>query len=291
MNIKFTYESEHEGKLQFFDVIFCKTGKTIYATVYRTATTNDVYMNWNAFALNSWKRDTLKTLIEGAYLIYSTGNFRNRELKHIDKFFYENNGYTKYVINQVLQEIFEEHNKATSGTDNSNNSFNDDNIFSMNNDLATLEKHPLLVISYQGKNGDHVLKSFKKGMRKMLPNKLKPHIVFTGGKVGRSFQIKDKTEIKHNHDITYYKECPEKQCNENYIGEPGRRISESIIDHTARDSKSYVHKHCIGTGHISPDINDVIIIGSNFRKNVFKRKIAEALLIKQLKPSKKSRLR
>ena len=39
------------------------------------------------------------------------------------------------------------------------------------------------------------------------------------------------------------------------------------------------------TGDRSPDINRFKFIGSNFRKNVFKPKIAEALLIKHLKPS------
>ena len=60
------------------------------------------------------------------------------------------------------------------------------------------------------------MKSFKKGMRKILPNNLKPRIAFTGRKVGTSFQIKDKTEMKHNHDIVYYIKCPVEQCNENY---------------------------------------------------------------------------
>ena len=46
-----------------------------------------------------------------------------------------------------------------------------------------------------------------------------------------------------------------------------------------------MYKHCIETGHRSPNINDFKITSSNFRKNVFKRKIAEALLIKQLKPT------
>ena len=46
-----------------------------------------------------------------------------------------------------------------------------------------------------------------------------------------------------------------------------------------------VHKHCIETGYRSPDINDFKIIGSRFYKNVFRRKIAGALLIKQLKPT------
>ena len=116
------------------------------------------------------------------------------------------------------------------------------------------------------------MKSFNKGIRKFLPHNVKPQIAFTGRKVGTSFQIKDKTEMKHNHDIVYYNECPEEQCNENYIGETGRRISERIIDHTGRDLKSYVYKHCIETGHRSPDINDFKIIGRNFCKNYLNAK-------------------
>ena len=38
-------------------------------------------------------------------------------------------------------------------------------------------------------------------MRKILPHNVKPRTAFTGRKVGISFQIRDKTEMKHNHDI------------------------------------------------------------------------------------------
>ena len=62
----------------------------------------------------------------------------------------------------------------------------------------SFEKHLLLAILYQGKKRDHILKSFKKGMRKMLLNNVKPQIAFTFTKVGTYFQIKDKTEMKHN---------------------------------------------------------------------------------------------
>ena len=247
MNIKFTYELEHDGKLPFIDVLLCRSGKKIYTTVYRKAINNDVYLNWSVFAPIGLKRGTLKTLIERAYLI--------------------------------LQQISEQHNNETNGTDNSNKNVDGDNISSMKNESVTLEKQPLLVLPYQGKQKDHFLKSFKKGIRNILPNNVKARIAFTVRKVGTSFEIKDKTEMKHNHDIKYCNECPEEQCNENYIGETGR-ITEKIIDRAVRDSNSYVYKHCIETGHRSSDINDLKIIGSNFRKNVFKRKIAEAILIK-----------
>ena len=72
VNIKFTYELEHDGQLPFLDVLLCRKGKKIYTTVYRKATNNYVYLNWNAFAPISWKRSTFKTLIERAYLICST---------------------------------------------------------------------------------------------------------------------------------------------------------------------------------------------------------------------------
>ena len=247
VNIKFTYELEHDGKLPFIDVLLCRSGKKIYTTVYRKAINNDVYLNWSVFAPISLKRGTLKTLIERAYLI--------------------------------LQQISEQHNNETNGTDNSNKNVDGDNISSMKNESVTLEKQPLLVLPYQGKQKDHFLKSLKKGIRNILPNNVKARIAFTVRKVGASFEIKDKTEMKHNHDIKYCNECPEEQCNENYIGETGR-ITEKIIDRAVRDSNSYVYKHCIETGHRSSDINDLKIIGSNFRKNVFKRKIAEAILIK-----------
>ena len=72
VNIKFTYELEHEGKLLFLDVFLCRKGKKIYTAVYRKATNNYVYLNWNGFAPISQRRSTLKTLIELAYLICST---------------------------------------------------------------------------------------------------------------------------------------------------------------------------------------------------------------------------
>ena len=36
-----------------------------YCLSYNT-TTNDLYLNWNSFAQTSWKRGTLKTLIDCA---------------------------------------------------------------------------------------------------------------------------------------------------------------------------------------------------------------------------------
>ena len=58
VNIKFTYELEHDGKLPFIDVLLCRSGKKIYTTVYRKAINDDVYLNWSVFAPIGLKRGT-----------------------------------------------------------------------------------------------------------------------------------------------------------------------------------------------------------------------------------------
>ena len=68
-NIQFTFESEGKGTLPFLDVLSCINGRELTTTVYRKKTNNDIYLNWNAFAPVSWKRGTLRTLVQRAYLV------------------------------------------------------------------------------------------------------------------------------------------------------------------------------------------------------------------------------
>ena len=93
------------------------------------------------------------------------------------------------------------------------------------------------------------------------------------------------TKFHHKHDIIYFGNCPEQNCDDNYLGETARRISERIIDHGGRDCKSHLLKHAVANNHRSVSYDDFKIIGSGFRNNTFKRKVAEALLIKELRPT------
>ena len=84
-NIQFTYETEYNFKLGFLDVMLCRDGENIVTTVYRKVTNADVYLNWNSFAPHSWKRGTLKTLTQRAYMICSTTELLDIELKYLEK--------------------------------------------------------------------------------------------------------------------------------------------------------------------------------------------------------------
>ena len=63
------------------------------------------------------------------------------------------------------------------------------------------------------------------------------------------------------------------------------RLSERVADHNGRDNKSHLVKHAVENGHRYPDMIDFRIVGKGYRNITFKRKIAESLLIKDMRPS------
>ena len=128
-------------------------------------------------------------------------------------------------------------------------------------------------------------KTLQRHLRKFLPNNVKTRITFTGQKLSSHFNVKDKTKFEHKNDVIYFSKCPEGNCEDSYLGETARRISERIIDHNGRDKNSHLFTHAVIHEHRNASYNNFHIIGSGFRNNSFKRKVAEALLIKEFKPT------
>ena len=64
-----------------------------------------------------------------------------------------------------------------------------------------------------------------------------------------------------------------------------RRITEKIKGHNGRDPTSHVLKHSTEKSHKNVSTIDSKIIDKNFHNNKRKRKIAEALWIKDLRPT------
>ena len=91
--------------------------------------------------------------------------------------------------------------------------------------------------------------------------------------------------MSSNLNIIIQCKCPKIGCNDHYLGETGRRISERELDHAGRDQNLHLFKHFIESGHPVLDMNNYKIIEKGYKNNVRKRKIAEALLIKEMKPT------
>ena len=70
-----------------------------------------------------------------------------------------------------------------------------------------------------------------------------------------------------------------------YVGETSRRIIKRIKVHGGRDHASHMVKHNIETSHTDVNTANFKIIDINFSNNKTKRKIAETLWIKDLRPT------
>ena len=199
---------------------------------------------------------------------------RKKEIDHLKKVFHEKNDYPKWIINQVLNEVEEKHKTSV-------NNVSEESQVS----LVTVLKRYLLVLPYQGQKGNFIIKSMKKRLKTLLPDNVETDVAFQGNQLSSCFNIKDKTKFPHKHDLVYHAKCAEESCNDDYVGETARRISERVLDHSGRDKNSHILKHQIGKEHPCPQYENIKIISSGFRNNTKKRKLSEALWISTLRPS------
>ena len=68
-----------------------------------------------------------------------------------------------------------------------------------------------------------------------------------------------------------------------YIVEAERRFDERIICHDKHDKKSHIYKHGSENSHPHVCLDNFLIVGRNYGNRI--KKIGEALLINELKPS------
>ena len=71
----------------------------------------------------------------------------------------------------------------------------------------------------------------------------------TGTKLSSQFNIKGDTNKQHKHDLVYFSRFPLTDCTDSYIGETARRLSERVMDHTGRDTKSHTVRHGLNSNH------------------------------------------
>ena len=79
--------------------------------------------------------------------------------------------------------------------------------------------------------------------------------------------------------------CSAENRPDDNIGESARRVTGRVKDHCGRDTKSYILKQSSEKEHAEVTLEYFKIMGSHFKNNRLKRKMAEALLIKPERPS------
>ena len=269
-NIKFTHEVEKDGKIAFLDVLLTKRRDgNIETSVYRKPTNNNIYINWNAYGPRQWKLGTLSGIIRRAYDICSTEEGRSSELKFIFKVFTEINGYPRYIVNNMMKK-FEETNRNIVEPDE--------------NEGEEKEGRTLILkVPFRGQKGEALLKNMNNTLKRSLPE-TNFRIVHTGTKLSKYFSLKDKTNKQHMSNFIYKHGCKNKKCKDDYVGETGRRRTKRTGEHAGKDKNSHIFLHSKSTKHPRAKDENFEILAVNYADRR-KRKLAEAMFIRDLKPT------
>ena len=265
-NITFTYEDETNNMISFLDVLLIKREDSIDLAVFRKETNTDLYINWDAFAPETWKTSTLRTLAKRAYKICTQDYLLEMELQHLKKVFIEINNFPSAVVKRIIKHVGREHQQQQPPNNN-----------------VELEETKIIqaTLPYAGEKGEQVIKEMKKHIKRLKHHKFDTRLSFKAKRLASRFQLKDQVKKKHVHDVVYEIECPD--CDSFYIGESGRRLEERFKDHNGRDKNSHILKHTMESGHNPIVMDNVKIINKNFA-NYYKRKVSEAIFIKKKKP-------
>ena len=94
------------------------------------------------------------------------------------------------------------------------------NKSNISNDITN--KTHMLVLPYKGKRGQKIIRSIHKAVKKILHSNHVTQNVYKSKKIGSYFNIKDSTKLDHEHDLTYFTQCPGVNCRETYEGEKAR---------------------------------------------------------------------
>ena len=95
-----------------------------------------------------------------------------------------------------------------------------------------------------------------------------------------TYQIKKLS----TNNLVCYEKCPNQPCAEDYIGESDRRIKDIITDCNKCDKNSHILKHSRQEVYSQVLDKNLKVLGKIYRSAI-KRKISEALFIKQLELS------
>ena len=119
-----------------------------------------------------------------------------------------------------------------------------------------------LDLPYIGSTGEHLVKSFRKKMKKFLNPKKKVNIkVFSKTTQLRNFtSTKDKIPVLSKSNVVYQIECP--GCGVHYIGKTDRTVNERTKEHASTDAESPMKSHLQSCCHFQ-HLHDIMSISDN----------------------------
>lgn len=204
-NLKFTVETEENGKLSFLDVLLEKSTDNFVTSVYRKPTFTGQYIRWDSFCDKRRKVNLILTLTHRALKICSQCKL-GQELDKITNLLIQNGYPEQLVISVIKRKVEEETDKRPEGP----------------HKCKAYLRLPYI--------GSQALESVKRRIKQVVTkcyNTVVPQIV-TVSKRMLPIATKDVLPIQQRSKVIYQFKC---DCGSSYIGRTGNSLAKRIEQH------------------------------------------------------------
>ena len=232
--IKFTVEDNKEdGSIPFMDTtVKPEVDGSLSITVYRKPTHTDQYLQWDSHHNLSAKFSVINTLSHGAQTVCSNPDLLKQEKEHLRKALTKCK-YPKWALDKVEKRLNKPSSEAIDGVNSQG---------ANSTPAATREV----------KSKGHIVIPYTQGLCesiKKICGRYGIQTHFKGGSTIKNLLVspKDKDPMVSQSDATYWYQCGDLTCNDEYIGETSRTFGERYKEHLK--GPSLIHHHSNLTNH------------------------------------------
>jgi hypothetical protein len=273
-SIKFTSESENNGRLHFLDVNIVRTKDGLRLSTYLKPTHTGLYTLWSSFIPTKYKLNLISCLLNRSYSICSTWEAFTTEINIIKNKLLSLE-YPSYYIDVAVKNFLRTKHIVD---------FNDKSkMFGPNKKKVYIE------LPYIGRLSNKLTRELKDLMKSFNCYDLR--VVLKGVKTTRKLLGKNhKCKLFRSFisGAVYKINCC--SCGAFYVGETKRQVSVRMAEHRLAlrgFGHSSAAEHTFNTKH-NMDYDNVCILSRDLNER--RLKIKEALFIKDLKPSLNNQL-
>ena len=218
------------GPIPFLDTLITPlAGNSLSFQVYQKPTHTDQYLQWESHHSLSSKYSVIGTLTHRANLVCTTPVLLKEELNHLRRALGKCNyphWAIKRVQNKVLNNNWEDTgnnnsttNNNTSGDSNDTTNNNNQPIITTNNRPTNKAKIGQIVIQYTKGTTENI---------KHICSKYGIQVHFKGNTTIKQILMKpnDRDPKDRKSGLIYSYQCPQLDCNDEYIGETARTLGE-----------------------------------------------------------------
>ena len=258
-NLKFTTETETEGRLPFLDLCIVHSENELFTTWYSKPTDTGLIMNFHAVAPRRYKRAVVQGFIHRIFRACSTWEAFHESVKRAKQVLERNQYPPEFydpIIHQTVEKILSKHHDnrprvPEEGTQS----------FSM-------------LVQYRGRVTDNLVRQLNKIQSPRI------RTILTLRKLKTTLpSLKSPVPLQYRSRVVYQIECP--GCQSSYVGCTIRHLSARIGEHrNARTPVGSHFKNCISD---SIDWEDVKILHATPRSVDYLLAL-EALYIEEVHP-------